>query len=122
MESPESPRSQSKGVALVTGAARGLGRAIALRLADDGFDVAVNDLPKMPDLEKVAKEIEAKGRRAIATPGDVSMEPVVTDMIQKTVRELGGLDVVCELYNHPFLPSFLYALMTDRPCRSADGG
>jgi short chain dehydrogenase len=94
MEPSEPSKSQSKGVAFVTGAARGIGCAIALRLADDGFDVAVNDLPNTPELVKVVKEIEAKGRRAIAMPGDVSNESVVTDMIQQTVRELGSLDVV----------------------------
>lgn len=83
-----------KGVALVTGAARGIGRGIALRLADDGFDVAVNDLPGTPELDEVIKTIEGKGRRALVTPGDVSEESVVTDMIQRVVSTLGSLDVV----------------------------
>lgn len=78
----------------MTGAARGIGRGIALRLADDGFDVAVNDLPNTPELDEVIKTIEGKGRRALAIPGDVSDESVVTDMIQRTVTTLGGLDVV----------------------------
>ena len=83
-----------KGVALVTGAARGIGRGIALRLAEDGFDVAVNDLPGTPELDEVIKTIEGKGRRALVTPGDVSEESVVTDMIQRVVSTLGSLDVV----------------------------
>jgi NAD(P)-dependent dehydrogenase (short-subunit alcohol dehydrogenase family) len=95
MQSSKSSESQPQRVALVTGAARGLGRAIALRLADDGLDVAVNDLPNMPNLDKVVEEIVAKGRRAIATRGDVSDEKVVSGMVQQTVRELGSLDVVC---------------------------
>ncbi|KAI0001176.1 NAD(P)-binding protein [Russula vinacea] len=89
-----SPSQTHKGVALVTGAARGIGRGIALRLADDGFDVAVNDLPNTPELDEVIKTIEGKGRRALAIPGDVSDESVVTDMIQRTVTTLGGLDVM----------------------------
>ena len=91
-------------VALVTGAARGIGRAVALRLAADGFDVAVNDLPNSPELDGLVREIEKTGRRSFAVPADVSLEPEVVKMIQDVVRKLGSLDVVslskvfCGLY------------------------
>jgi meso-butanediol dehydrogenase / (S,S)-butanediol dehydrogenase / diacetyl reductase len=80
--------------ALVTGAARGIGRAIALRLADDGLDVAVNDLPNTPELDDVVREIENKGRRSLAVPADVSLEEDVEKIIQQVVQKLGSLDVV----------------------------
>jgi NAD(P)-dependent dehydrogenase (short-subunit alcohol dehydrogenase family) len=83
-------------VALVTGAANGIGRAIALRLADDGLDVAVNDLTDGPDLDAVRKEIEAKGRRSLALPADVSLEPDVIRIIDEVVEKLGSIDVVNE--------------------------
>jgi meso-butanediol dehydrogenase / (S,S)-butanediol dehydrogenase / diacetyl reductase len=81
-------------VALVTGAARGIGRAIALRLAVDGLDVAVNDLPNSSELDDVVREIESKGRRSLAVPADVSLEEGVEKIIQKVVQRLGSLDVV----------------------------
>ncbi|KAI0266333.1 acetoin reductase family protein [Gloeopeniophorella convolvens] len=81
-------------VALVTGAARGIGRAIALQLADDGFDVAVNDLPNTPELDQTVAEIEGKGRRSLAIPADVSLEVEVERMIQRAVGGLGSLDVM----------------------------
>jgi meso-butanediol dehydrogenase/(S,S)-butanediol dehydrogenase/diacetyl reductase len=81
-------------VALVTGAARGIGRGIALRLADDGLDVAVNDISSSPDLDGLVREIEGKGRRSLAVPGDISLEPEVEKTIQKVVQDLGSLDVV----------------------------
>jgi meso-butanediol dehydrogenase / (S,S)-butanediol dehydrogenase / diacetyl reductase len=81
-------------VALVTGAARGIGRAIALRLAVDGLDVAVNDLPNSSELDDVVREIESKGRRSLAVPADVSLEEGVEKIIQQVVQRLGSLDVV----------------------------
>lgn len=82
-------------VGIVTGSAQGIGRAIALRLASDGLDVAVNDIPdKLDELKKLVGEIEAIGRKAIAVPGDVSKEAEVQAMVKQTVEVLGGLDVM----------------------------
>ena len=85
---------QTTKVALVTGAARGIGRAIALRLAHDGLDVAVNDKSSSPELDALVREIESKGRRSLAVPADISVEPEVEKIIQKAVQDLGSLDVV----------------------------
>lgn len=85
----------TKGVVIVTGAAQGIGRGIALRLAADGFDVVVNDIPaNQQNLEAVAKLIAEKGRKSLAITGDVSKEDDVRELVQKTVDEFGGLDVV----------------------------
>jgi NAD(P)-dependent dehydrogenase (short-subunit alcohol dehydrogenase family) len=85
---------QTTKVALVTGAARGIGRAIALRLAHDGLDVAVNDKSSSPELDALVREIESKGRRSLAVPADISVESEVEKIIQKVVQDLGSLDVV----------------------------
>lgn len=83
------------GVALVTGSAQGIGRAISLRLADDGFDIAVNDLPSQQSaLDSLVEEINAKGRKAFAVPADVSQEEQVKEMVESAVKNLGGLNVV----------------------------
>lgn len=82
-------------VALVTGGAQGIGREIALRLASDGLDVAVDDIPsKLPLLEGVVNEIKAIGRKAIALTFDVSKEGEVKAMVEQTVAELGRIDAV----------------------------
>ncbi|KAK0489592.1 acetoin reductase family protein [Armillaria luteobubalina] len=85
----------TKGVALVTGSSQGLGRAIALRLADDGFDVSINDLPsKTKELDALAADIMAKGRRSCVAPGDISVESDVITIIDNTVHELGALNIM----------------------------
>jgi NAD(P)-dependent dehydrogenase (short-subunit alcohol dehydrogenase family) len=95
-------------VALVTGTGnrRGIGRAIAVRLAREGADVAVNDKPLPPDAhpwgdqqgwrgaESVADEIRAMGRRAIVVPADVSERAQVEAMIDRVVAELGRIDIL----------------------------
>jgi len=84
-----------KGVALITGSARGIGRGIALRLAKDGFDIALNDIAtKHNQLTAVATEIEGLGRKTCIVPADVSEEDQVKQMVDSSVERLGGLDVM----------------------------
>ncbi|KIK69298.1 hypothetical protein GYMLUDRAFT_35374 [Collybiopsis luxurians FD-317 M1] len=98
-----SPRSQrgfatSRAVsksAIVSGSAQGIGRAIALRLARDGFDICVNDLPhNSENAERVVNEIKSLGRKAIPVYADVSKYSQVEAMVEASVEALGPLDVM----------------------------
>jgi NAD(P)-dependent dehydrogenase (short-subunit alcohol dehydrogenase family) len=84
-------------VALVTGAARerGIGRGIALALAEQGCDVAVNDVAAEEEGEGLAELIRGSGRRALFHRADVADRAAVDAMVGTVVRELGRLDVVC---------------------------
>ncbi|KAJ7256224.1 NAD(P)-binding protein [Mycena haematopus] len=85
----------SKGTAFVTGAAQGIGRSIALRLAEDGFDVAVNDVPEnSAKLDAVIAELKQKGRESSKHLADVSQEENVKQMVENVVKHHGGLDVM----------------------------
>ncbi|KAI9573057.1 hypothetical protein HD554DRAFT_1135976 [Boletus coccyginus] len=85
----------AKGVALITGSAQGIGRCIALRLAKDGFDIALNDVSSKRDqLRAVEEDIEKIGRRSCLVPADVTNEGDVKGMVQAASEELGGLDVM----------------------------
>ncbi len=86
------------GTALITGSAQGIGRAIALRLADDGFNVSLNDLPSAgTELDILASEITSKGRKSHVVTGDISSESDVQRIIESTVQALGSLDVVSKI-------------------------
>lgn len=82
-------------IALVTGASRGIGRAIAIGMAKRGFDVAINDIERQKDaLQDVAKEIEAAGRRALTVYADVSRKTDVEAMVERTIDAFGRIDAV----------------------------
>jgi NAD(P)-dependent dehydrogenase (short-subunit alcohol dehydrogenase family) len=82
-------------IALVTGAARGIGRGIAEVLAEHGADVAVNDIEITQEgAQCVAASIQSKGRRAIAVQADVSERNAVESMFDKVWSDLGPVDIL----------------------------
>lgn len=78
---------------IVTGAAQGIGKAIALTLAEAGADVTVVDLKKEP-LEQTAKEIEQLSRKSLAAPADITKEDQVKDVVEQTVSKFGHVDIL----------------------------
>ena len=80
--------------ALVTGASRGLGRAIAYRLAIEGAAVAINYSSRKDDAESLAEEIRSAGRLAMVVQSDVGDEKAVRTMVQSVLSELGRVDIL----------------------------
>ena len=80
--------------ALVTGASRGIGRAIALRLAAEGAKVALNFAGNEAAANAVREEIEAAGGEAILVKADVANETAVQEMVQKTADAFGRIDIL----------------------------
>ncbi|MEA5002922.1 MAG: 3-oxoacyl-[acyl-carrier-protein] reductase [Christensenella sp.] len=80
--------------AVVTGASRGIGKAVALRLAKDGNNVVVNYLFDDEDYAGTVKEIEALGVKAVAIKADVSKFDEVKDMMEKVKEEFGSVDIL----------------------------
>lgn len=80
--------------ALVTGGDSGIGRAVAVAFAKEGADVAIAYLEEHDDARHTANLVEKEGRRALLLPGDLSEEAHCAEVVQRTVRDLGGLDVL----------------------------
>jgi len=80
-------------VALITGGSRGIGRNIALGLAEAGADVVLA-ARKLPDLEEVAQEITNMGRRALPVSANVRHLPEIDNLVKKAVDEFHGIDIL----------------------------
>jgi 7-alpha-hydroxysteroid dehydrogenase len=80
-------------VALITGGGKGIGAAIATTFAQAGADIVVT-ARTASDLEGVAAQVRAYGRRALAVPGDINDLAFLGELVDRTVNELGGLDIV----------------------------
>jgi NAD(P)-dependent dehydrogenase (short-subunit alcohol dehydrogenase family) len=81
-------------VALITGAAKRIGRSIALRLAADGADIVVNYASSKPEADTLVAEIKSTGRRAIAAKADVSQRLDVQKLFSAAENEFGRLDIL----------------------------
>jgi citronellol/citronellal dehydrogenase len=100
-------------VAVVTGASRGIGKALAIRLAQEGADVVVaskseQSTERLPgSIHQTVDEIRALGRRAIAVPTDVRDDDAIRRMIERAVEEFGRLDILVNnagaIWLHPIL-------------------
>jgi 3-oxoacyl-[acyl-carrier protein] reductase len=91
-----------KKIAIVTGASRGIGRAVAKRLAQDGFAVVVNYLSNASEAEEVVAEIKVNGGEAIAVKADVANQTDVERLFEETMKKFGGIDVV--VHNSGIMP------------------
>lgn len=86
---------QLKGkTAVVTGSGRGLGKAVAKKLAHMGANIVLNDIPNSDSVDKTAEEFRAEGFNVIVTKGDVRNSDDVEDMVNKAVEAFGSLDIL----------------------------
>lgn len=80
--------------ALITGADSGIGRAVALAFAREGADVAISYLDEEEDAAETKRLVESSGRKSLLLPGDLADPQHCRDLVEKTVRAFGGLDIL----------------------------
>src|SRR5882672_521103 len=83
-------------VALVTGAAKRIGRAVAVRLAEEGADVVIHYRSSKEEAAETVAEIEKLGRRAVAVQAELGDVSQIKHLITKTGKQFGRLDIICE--------------------------
>src|SRR5215204_5325924 len=81
-------------VALITGGDSGIGRAVAIAFAKEGADVAIVYLNEHKDAEETKRQVEEEGRKCLPIAGDIGDEQFCRECIERTVSELGGLNVL----------------------------
>jgi NAD(P)-dependent dehydrogenase (short-subunit alcohol dehydrogenase family) len=81
-------------VALITGADSGIGRAVAIAFAREGADVLISYLSEDEDAVETARWVEEAGSRALAVAGDITSESHCIALVERTVREFGGIDIL----------------------------
>lgn len=91
MTTKDSAEGSAKGALLVTGGSRGIGAAVCLQAARDGYDVAVNYAGNRAAAESVVREVEATGRKAVALAADVADPEAVARLFEETEAALGPL-------------------------------
>ncbi|GAA1817898.1 SDR family oxidoreductase [Actinomadura chokoriensis] len=88
-------------IALITGGDSGIGRAVAVLYAREGADVAIVYLPEeQPDAEETRRAVEAEGRKCLLLPGDLAEASFCYDAVERTVRELGDLNILVQNAAH----------------------
>jgi len=90
---PDDPKLQGR-VALVTGAGKRLGRAVALRLAQEGADVAIHYGKSAAEAREVVEQIDKLGRRAVAFPAELTDVPAIQQLVNQVVAQFGHLDIL----------------------------
>jgi NAD(P)-dependent dehydrogenase (short-subunit alcohol dehydrogenase family) len=81
--------------ALITGGDSGIGRAVALAFAREGADVVISHLPEeQEDARETLRVVEESGRKAVSLPGDLTDEAYCREIVERTVSELGGIDIL----------------------------
>ncbi|MBM2825677.1 MAG: 3-oxoacyl-[acyl-carrier-protein] reductase, partial [Dehalococcoidales bacterium] len=84
----------SNKVAIVTGSGRGIGRAIALRLAEAGADIIINDVGESSAVDSVVEEIKAMNRKSMAIIADISLAADVERLVEQTIANYGRVDIL----------------------------